>query len=90
MGSQLAQRLLFTVADTLKSKLLCALRITIVEISCHTWGGCIVLCVFFLHSFFLFLFNGALSLEWTIACLESGQARKTLTVLFFQGRDTER
>lgn len=77
------------MSDTLKSKLLCALWITIVEISCHTWGGC-VMRVFFFHPFFLFLFNGALSLEWTIACLEIGQARKTLTVLFFQERDTQR
>lgn len=73
IDGQLAQCSLFTVSDILKSKLLCALWITIVDISCHTWCGCIVLCVFssFILSFsfylmVLFLLNGQL-LVWKLA-----------------------
>lgn len=89
IDGQLAQCSLFTVSDILKSKLLCALWITIVDISCHTWCGCIVLCVF--SSFILsFSFYLMVLFLLTIACLEIGQARKTLTVLFFQERDTQR
>lgn len=41
----------------------------------ESWGGCAVFCVFssLILSFFLSFFNGALSLEWTIACLERSQ-----------------